>query len=43
MSEPVADRVETPKLGAAYFLIKANSFPKMRKGIAEAIDTVFSG
>lgn len=43
MSEPVAGRVETLKLGAVYFLIKAKSFPKVRKGIAEAIGTLFSG
>jgi CheY-like chemotaxis protein len=42
-SSHVRDRVETLMLGAAYFLNKANSFPKMRKGIAEAIDTVTSG
>lgn len=41
-SSHVRDRVETLNLGAAYYLTKANSFNKMRVGIAEAIETVSS-
>lgn len=37
------ERDETLKLGASYFLTKANSLREMREGIAEAIERVASG